>query len=125
VQECDAGAEVGTGMNAERQPKTNEAIRAAVRSWWGSSMQVANREREAASWARFGTVPTTYEESLRPFAVVGLARARGHSPTLARVLAAARAWDETGLDCDDGLTATLRKVGDDWRIVVTGPLGAV
>jgi hypothetical protein len=36
-----------------------------------------------------------------------------------------RSWGEAGLDCGDGLVARFRWTHGEWRIVVSGPLGAV
>jgi hypothetical protein len=109
-----------------RHPKTNEAIRAAVLSWWWSPSVTADRAREGRLSGRI-VVVTVYRDSLRPSAVVNYAHGKGYKTSSGRVLAAAHGWGEAGLDCGDGLTATLRRndICDEWRIVVSGPIGAV
>jgi hypothetical protein len=107
-----------------RSPKTNEAIRAAVLSWWWSPSQTSARARDAEAWGRFPKA-LTYEDSLRPSTVVNYAHGKGHRTTAGRVCVAARSWGDAGLDCGGGLIARFRWTHGEWRIVVPGPLGAV
>jgi hypothetical protein len=107
-----------------RSPKTNEAIRAAVLSWWWSPSQTSARARDAEAWASFPKA-LTYEDSLRPSTVVNYAQPKGYRTTVGRVCVAARSWGEAGLDCGDGLVARFRWTHGEWRIVVSGPLGVV
>jgi hypothetical protein len=113
-----------------RAPKTNAAIRAGVIAWWWMSSTVREREETSAAVARLfaeghtETPCTSVCDDISLGLLVNCAAAKGHKTSVARVLAAAKTWDDVGFDCGDGLTARLSKASlcDPYRIEVTGPV---
>jgi hypothetical protein len=95
-----------------RHPKTNAAIRAAVRAWWRSPSQTSARARDAEAWARFPKA-LTYEDSLRPSTVVNYAQPKGYRTTAWR-----GAW-RTVRGAKPAWTAAM-----DWSRASAGPMAS-
>jgi hypothetical protein len=109
--------------------KTDVAIRAVVRAWWKSAGEVAQRAESRATAERLadriGPPVDRFVNSMGLQFFVDVARGLGHRRvTIGRVLAAAQRWGDVGLDCGDGLIATLERLAicDPPRICVTGPM---